>query len=102
VAVSCAVVGILPRPMVLGHRGGPGGAVLQLWRPLPPGRRRSIGATSDKLRDLNHDGLDDLLVGFSISDLVEGGALAASSVEGRLMGKLFDGTPIVGSDRGRS
>jgi len=65
---------------------------------LVDGGATALGATSDRLRDLNHDGLDDLLVGFSISDLVDGGALDASSVEGRLTGELFDGTPIVGSD----
>jgi hypothetical protein len=65
---------------------------------LVDGGATPLGTTSDKLRDINHDGLDDLLVGFSISDLVDGGALAASSVEGRLMGELLDGTPIVGSD----
>ena len=65
---------------------------------LVDGGATAMGATSNRLRDLNHDGLDDLLVGFSISDLVDGGALDASSVEGRLTGELFDGTPIVGSD----
>ncbi len=65
---------------------------------LVDGGATPLGATSDRLRDLNHDGLDDLLVGFSISDLVAGGALDASSVEGRLTGELLDGTPIVGSD----
>ncbi len=65
---------------------------------LVDGGATPLGATSDRLRDLNHDGLDDLLVGFSISDLVAGGALDASSVEGRLTGELFDGTPIFGSD----
>jgi len=65
---------------------------------LVDGGATALGATSDRLRDLNHDGLDDLLVGFSISDLVDGGALDASSVEGRLTGELLDGTPIFGSD----
>ncbi len=65
---------------------------------LVDGGATPLGATSDRLRDLNHDGLDDLLVGFSISDLVDGGALDVSSVEGRLTGELFDGTPIFGSD----
>ena len=65
---------------------------------LVDGGATPLGATSDRLRDLNHDGLDDLLVGFSISDLVDGGALDASSVEGRLTGELLDGTQIIGSD----
>ncbi len=65
---------------------------------LIDGGATPLGATSNKLRDLNHDGLDDLQVGFSISDLVDGGALDASSVEGLLTGELFDGTPIFGSD----
>jgi hypothetical protein len=65
---------------------------------LVDGSATPLGVVSDKLRDLNHDGLDDLLVGFSISGLVEGGALDASSIEGRLTGELFDGTPIIGSD----
>ncbi len=64
---------------------------------LVDGGATALGATSDKLRDLNHDGLDDLLVGFSISDLVDGGALDASSVEGRLTG-LLDGTPFEAMD----
>ena len=65
---------------------------------LIDGGATALGATSDRLRDLNHDGLDDLLVGFSISDLVAGGALAASSVEGLLTGALLDGTPFEGLD----
>jgi hypothetical protein len=65
---------------------------------LVDGGATPLGAVSDKLRDLNHDGLEDLLVGFSISDLVDGGALDSSSIEGRLTGELFDGTPIIGSD----
>ncbi len=48
--------------------------------------------------DVNGDGLDDLLLFFSVSDLVESGALDEGTEEVTLIGEMFDGIPIKGFD----
>jgi hypothetical protein len=48
--------------------------------------------------DVNGDGLPDLNLLFSLSEMVESGALGPLSEEASLMGALLDGTRFIGSD----
>ncbi|MAT73406.1 MAG: hypothetical protein CMJ58_28310 [Planctomycetaceae bacterium] len=61
------------------------------------------GATpADPLRwsyeDVNHDGLDDLSLKFSLQDLRATGVFTSSTTEGYLAGQLQDGSHIAGRD----
>ncbi len=48
--------------------------------------------------DVSDDGLLDLTLKFSMTELVDFHALGSESITGLLTGKLFDGTPIAGTD----
>jgi hypothetical protein len=50
------------------------------------------------VEDVNGNGLDDLVLFFSISDLSYSGALDRHSVEALLTGETFDGTELYGVD----
>ncbi len=60
------------------------------------------GTTVSPLRsayeDVSGDGLLDLTLKFSTTDLVEHGALNPDTIEGILIGLLKDGTPFEGMD----
>ena len=68
----------------------------------PSATESSDGAPVAPLRstdeDVDGDGLDDLLLHFSISEIADAGALDGESVEAELTGETFDGTLIVGTD----
>jgi hypothetical protein len=48
--------------------------------------------------DVDGDGVDDLLLFFSVPELVENGALGEGSEQAALIGEMYDGTAIEGYD----
>lgn len=48
--------------------------------------------------DVDFDGLNDLALKFSLSDLLDNHVLSAATTEGYLAGQLFDGSHIAGRD----
>ena len=58
----------------------------------------AVGPTGSNYRDINHDGLLDLSLFFSVPEMVDNGVLGPLSVEGLLSGIMLDGTEIMGSD----
>jgi hypothetical protein len=57
-----------------------------------------VAPTQSSLEDATEDGLTDLVLKFSIPDLVAAGALDANSMEAQLSGSTLGGTAILGSD----
>lgn len=64
-----------------------------------PVSRRANGTWIVVRTDVNGDGRADLLLQFSVRDLVEGGDLTDTTMRLFLNGRLDDGWPIRGSDR---
>ena len=96
-----------PSTLLLYRADGVGAAVSPLDGPPGPGTEVADAATpfggaECDCHDLSGDDIDDMLLSFSIQDLVEGLMLATepsgTSVDLRLSGDLFDGTGFEACD----